>query len=116
MCLARLRCSRTHARARRQRLVLSHGWCPLVCALLLDAASTCHFSLVVAEGTPNGPGLRLAERMAAAGVPVRVIEPSAVARTMASVALVLSGAHAVRRDGGVVGEIGSFGLRTPRSQ
>ena len=41
-------------------------------------------------------------------MPVRMIEPCAVARVMASVALVLCGAHAVLQDGGVVGDIGTL--------
>ena len=62
-----------------------------------------HFTLVIAEGSPSGAGHQTAAAMLGAGVPVRVIEPRAVARSMAQVALVLCGADAVLGDGGVLG-------------
>ena len=88
--------------------VLTHGFSPYVVALLLSAARKEHFTLLVAEGRPDGSGHRTAEEMRLAGVPVRLIEFSAVARCMAQVQLVLVGAEAVLGDGGVLAPVGTL--------
>ena len=91
-----------------ERCVLTHGCSASVTAILLRAAQSAHFTLIVAEGSAGGGGHATAAALLEAGVPVRMIEPCAVARVMASVALVLCGAHAVLQDGGVVGDIGTL--------
>ena len=91
-----------------ERCVLTHGCSASVTAILLRAAQSAHFTLIVAEGSAAGGGHATAAALLEAGVPVRMIEPCAVARVMASVALVLCGAHAVLQDGGVVGDIGTL--------
>ena len=89
-------------------VVLTHGFCPYVLALLLRTSQRAHFTVIIAEGSPSGSGHQTASEMLRAGVPVRVIEPCAVARCMAQVALVLCGAEAVLGDGGVLGKIGTL--------
>ena len=74
---------------------------------LLHAARSAHFTLVVAEGKAEGEGHRTAAALLQAGVPVRMIEPCAIAHCMGQVQLVLCGAHAVRQDGGVIGDLGT---------
>jgi len=87
--------------------VLTHGSFTAVTALLLLAARKAHFTLLVAEGSPDGEGHRTAAALSKAGVPVRMIEPCAVAHCMGRVQLVLCGAHAVTQEGGVVGDVGT---------
>ena len=87
--------------------VLTHGSFTAVTALLLLAARKAHFTLLVAEGSPDGEGHRTAAALGRAGVPVRMIEPCAVAHCMGRVQLVLCGAHAVTQEGGVVGDVGT---------
>ena len=88
--------------------VLTHGYCPHVTELLLRTAAQAHFTLVVSEGRPDGDGHRTASELMHAGVPVRIIEPGAVARCMAQCRLVLCGAHAVLGDGGVLAPVGTL--------
>ena len=88
--------------------VLTHGYCPHVTELLLRTAAQAHFTLVVSEGRPDGDGHRTASELMQAGVPVRIIEPGAVARCMAQCRLVLCGAHAVLGDGGVLAPVGTL--------
>ena len=88
--------------------VLTHGYCPHVTGLLLRMAKQAHFTLVIAEGRPDGDGHRTAQELLLAGVPVLIIEPGAVARCMAQCRLVLCGAHAVLGDGGVLARIGTL--------
>ena len=87
--------------------VLTHGSSASVTALLLHAARSAHFTLVVAEGKAEGEGHRTAAALMQAGVPVRMIEPCAIAHCMGQVQLVLCGARAVRQDGGVIGDLGT---------
>lgn len=87
---------------------MTHGYSPYAIALLLRAAQEAHFTLLVAEGRPDGPGHRTANELLGAGVPVRMIEPGAMARCMAQVQLVLCGAHAVLADGGVLAPVGTL--------
>lgn len=90
--------------------VLTHGYSRHVAALLLRVAEQAHFTLVVAEGRPDGDGHRTARELLQAGVPVRMIEPGAVARCMAQCRLVLCGAHAVLSDGGVLAPLGTLNM------
>jgi hypothetical protein len=88
-------------------LVLTHGFSPFVVALLLQARHT-HFTLLIAEASVHGDGHRTADIFLKAGVPVRMIEPCAIAQCMGQVQLVLCGAHAVLGDGGVVARVGTL--------
>lgn len=89
-------------------VVLAHGASACVIALLLAASRELHFTLVVAEGRPDGEGHATARALMEQGVPVRMLEPCAVAGYMSKVHLVLCGAHALLSDGGLVGEIGTY--------
>lgn len=88
--------------------VLTIGASRYVSALLRNAATCTHFTVVIAEDRPDGSGHRTAAELLEAGVPVRMIEFGAVARCMAQVQLVVCGAHAVLADGGVLGPVGTL--------
>ena len=75
----RLRCGRV-ARPKSPTLQLSNS-------RLLHAARSAHFTLVVVEGKAEGEGHRTAATLLQAGVPVRMIEPCAVAHCMGQVQL-----------------------------
>jgi len=79
-----------------------------VTALLLAAASTKHFSVIVAESHAEGQGHRTARELAAAGVPITMIEDAAVAYYMPRCQMVLSGAEAVAESGGIINKTGTY--------
>ena len=87
--------------------VLTLGYSRVVVALLLEAARTKHFSVVVAESHPQGDGHKTASQLADAGVPVTVVEDAAVAYAMARCQMVLCGAEAVLESGGIINKIGT---------
>lgn len=93
--------------AAEQRCVLVVGSSASLIALLQAAALRCHFTLLVAEGRADGFGHATAAALELS-VPVRIIEPTAMARCMSRVRLVLCAAHTVLHDGGIVGELGTL--------
>lgn len=88
--------------------VLTLGYSRSVVALLLAAAKTKHFSVVVAESHPEGDGHQTATQLADAGVPVTVVEDAAVAYAMSRCQMVLCGAEAVLESGGIINKIGTY--------
>ena len=96
------------ATAESSSCVLTLGFSRYVTALLLGLAQHVHYTLLIAEGRPSGDGHRTARELMKVGVPVRMIEPSAISRCMTQVQVVICGAHAVLGDGGVVAHIGTL--------
>ena len=96
------------AAAEASSWVLTYGFCPYVTALLLRASRHAHFTLLIAESRPDGPGHRTAEALLDEGVPVLMIEFASVARYMGQVELVIVGADAVLADGGVLAPVGTL--------
>lgn len=89
-------------------VVLTTGFSRVVVALLLAAARTRHFSVMVAESHPEGEGHKTARQLAEAGVPVTLIEDAAVAYAMSRCQLCLCGAAAVLESGGVISKTGTY--------
>ena len=89
-------------------VVLTTGHSRVVVALLLEAAKSTHFSVIVAESHPEGDGHATAQHLVAAGVPVTIIEDAAVAHAMARSQMVLCGAEAVVESGGVISKTGTY--------
>jgi len=89
-------------------VVLTQGYSRIVTALLLAAASTKHFSVIVAESHAEGDGHRTARELAAAAVPVTMVEDAAVGYVMARCQMVLVGAEAVAESGGIINKTGTF--------
>jgi translation initiation factor eIF-2B subunit alpha len=89
-------------------VVLTHGYSRMVVAVLLAAAESRHFRVIVAESHPDGGGHTTAQQLADAGVPVTVIEDAAVARSMSRVQMVMCGAEAVVESGGIVSKTGTY--------
>ena len=81
-------------------VVLTQGYSRVVVALFLEAAKTKHFSVMVAESHPDGDGHTTASMLTEAGVPVTMVEDSAVAHVMPRCQMVLCGAEAVVESGG----------------
>ncbi|KAF0686292.1 Aste57867_21898 [Aphanomyces stellatus] len=88
--------------------VLTHGASRVVTKLLLQAAQTKHFSVVVTEGRPNGSGYKTAELLSNAGIPTTVIVDAAMGYYMEKVDMVVVGAEGVVENGGIVNKIGTF--------
>ncbi|OQR91934.1 translation initiation factor eIF-2B subunit alpha [Achlya hypogyna] len=88
--------------------VLTHGASRVVTGLLLQAAKTKHFSVVVTEGRPNGAGYKTAELLSNAGIPTTVIVDAAMGYYMEKVDMVIVGAEGVVENGGIVNKIGTF--------
>ena len=89
-------------------VVLTQGHSRMVLAVLLTAAARRHFRVIVAESHPEGDGHKTAHALAAAGVPVTMIEHAAVAHGMPRVQMVLCGAEAVVESGGIISKTGTF--------
>lgn len=89
-------------------VVLTQGHSRVVVALLLEAARTRHFSVIVAESHPDGEGHATAEALTQASVPVTMIEEAAVAYAMSRCQMVLCGAEAVLESGGVINKTGTY--------
>lgn len=91
--------------------VLTTGWSRVVAAILLEAAKTKHFAVVILEGRPDAAGARAAQCYAAeTNIPVTVVADSAMAFILERVDMVLTGADAVVENGGVVNKLGTAAL------
>lgn len=92
-------------------LVLTHGHSRVVLAILQRAvAQGSHFSVVVAEGRPDGTGITMAKALDEMGIPVTLVLDSGVAYVMERVDMVLTGAEAVVENGGIVNKLGTYGI------
>jgi translation initiation factor eIF-2B subunit alpha len=92
--------------------VLTHGWSRVVASVLLKAAETKHFDIIVLEGRPDAAGARAAKFYAthSSSIPTTVVLDSAMGYIMESVDIVLTGAEAVVENGGCVNKIGTYAL------
>lgn len=79
--------------------VLTHGWSRVVASVLLKAAETKHFDIIILEGRPDAAGARAAKYYAthSSNIPTTVVLDSAMGYIMESVDIVLVGAEAVRK-------------------
>lgn len=97
--------------------VLTTGFSRVVVALLLHAAQALkkRFTVLLTESHASGLGYTLARTLAAAGIPVTVIDDAAVAVGLERADLVLCGAEAVVENGGVISKArATLGARFPR--
>jgi translation initiation factor 2B subunit (eIF-2B alpha/beta/delta family) len=60
------------------------------------------------EGRPDRTGLRMSNKLAALGIPVKVLIDSAVAYSMDEVDMVFVGADAVVESGGIINMMGTY--------
>ncbi|CAJ1915581.1 unnamed protein product [Cylindrotheca closterium] len=90
--------------------VLTHGWSRVVASVLLKAAETKHFDIIILEGRPDGAGARAAKLYAEhdSNIPTTVVLDSAMGYIMESVDIVLTGAEAVLENGGCVNKMGTY--------
>lgn len=100
----------SHSFIRDNHTVLLHGFSRVTLCVLLEAAKTKHFQVVITEGRPKNGGYKAAKALHKAGIPVTVVLDSAMAYTMSKVDLVLVGAEAVVESGGIVNKIGTYTL------
>jgi translation initiation factor eIF-2B subunit alpha len=94
--------------------VLTHGWSRVVASVLLKAAETKHFDIIILEGRPDAAGARAAKFYAthSSNIPTTVVLDSAMGYIMESVDIVLVGAEAVVENGGCVNKMGTYALAT----
>lgn len=87
--------------------VLTTGYSRVVVALLLHAAQKLkkRFTVLLTESHVDGPGYALGGTLAAAGIPVTVIDDAAVAVGLERADMVLCGAEAVVENGGVISKV-----------
>lgn len=90
--------------------VLTHGWSRVVSSLLIKAAETRHFSIIVLEGRPDASGAKSAKVYADAGIPTTVVLDSAMGYVMERADLVVVGAEGVVENGGVVNKMGTYAM------
>lgn len=99
-----------HSFIRENQTILIHGWSRVVTSLLLKAAETKHFDLVVLEGRPDETGTKAAEFYTQKGIPTTLILDSAMGYKMPAVDIVLVGAEGVVENGGIVNKVGTYAL------
>lgn len=92
--------------------VLTHGWSRVVASVLLEAAETKHFDIIVLEGRPDAAGAKVAQAYAShpSKIPTTVVLDAAMGYIMDSVDIVLVGAEAVVENGGCVNKLGTYSL------
>lgn len=88
--------------------VLIHGNSRVVLALLLKAAESKQFNIIITEGRPNNDGYILAKTFIDAGIPTKVILDCAVGSVMDQVDLCLVGAEGVMENGGIINKLGTY--------
>eukprot|EP00611_Tribonema_gayanum_P023824 TRINITY_DN5094_c0_g3_i4.p1 TRINITY_DN5094_c0_g3~~TRINITY_DN5094_c0_g3_i4.p1 ORF type:complete len:341 (+),score=131.75 TRINITY_DN5094_c0_g3_i4:58-1023(+) len=96
-----------HGFVRDGAVIMTHGYSRVVASLLLRAAQTKHFTIMIPEGRPEGAGFEAAAVFSKAGIPVSVILDSAVGYFMEQVDLCVVGAEGVVENGGVVNKVGT---------
>jgi translation initiation factor eIF-2B subunit alpha len=94
--------------------VLTHGWSRVVAAILLKAAETKNFDIILLEGRPDAAGAKAARAYASheSKIPTTVVLDSAMGHVMETVDVVLVGAEAVVENGGFVNKMGTYALAT----
>mmetsp|Transcript_27182 Transcript_27182/g.58200 ORF Transcript_27182/g.58200 Transcript_27182/m.58200 type:complete len:393 (-) Transcript_27182:210-1388(-) len=94
--------------------VLTHGWSRVVAAILLKAAETKNFDIILLEGRPDAAGAKAAAAYASheSKIPATVVLDSAMGHVMETVDVVLVGAEAVVENGGFVNKMGTYALAT----
>eukprot|EP00538_Stauroneis_constricta_P011813 CAMPEP_0119563326 /NCGR_PEP_ID=MMETSP1352-20130426/23033_1 /TAXON_ID=265584 /ORGANISM="Stauroneis constricta, Strain CCMP1120" /LENGTH=362 /DNA_ID=CAMNT_0007611895 /DNA_START=127 /DNA_END=1215 /DNA_ORIENTATION=+ len=93
--------------------VLTHGWSRVVASILMQAAETKNFDIVILEGRPDAAGAKAAKFYASHSsnnIPTKVVLDSAMGYIMESVDIVLVGAEAVVENGGCVNKVGTYAL------
>ena len=94
--------------------VLTHGWSRTVASVLLEAAKTKHFDIIILEGRPDATGAKVAQSYSthSSNIPTKVVLDSAMGYIMESVDIVLVGAEAIVENGGCVNKLGTYALAT----
>ena len=91
--------------------VLVHGNSRVVAALVLKAALSKTFNVILTEGRPmHDLTSTLQQQFADAGIPTKIVPDSAVAAVMEQVDLCLVGAEGVMENGGIINKLGTFQL------
>jgi translation initiation factor eIF-2B subunit alpha len=92
--------------------VLTHGWSRVVASILLKAAETKHFDIIILEGRPDASGAKAAKFYGthSSNIPTTVVLDAAMGYVMESVDIVLTGAEAVVENGGCVNKLGTYAL------
>lgn len=90
--------------------VLTHAKSRVVMELLIRAAETKNFSVIVTEGRPECTGYFTAQKLEELGIPVSIVLDSGVAAVMERVDVVVVGAEGVLENGGIVNKLGTYQL------
>ena len=88
--------------------MLIHGNSRVTRALVLKAAKSKQFNVIVTEGRPGGDGVEAARAFIKAGIPTRMVLDSAVASVIDQVDMCLCGAEGVMENGGIVNKTGTY--------
>ena len=97
-----------HSFISEESTVLIHGNSRVAKALVLKAARSKQFNVIVTEGRPGGDGVEAARTFIKAGIPTRMVLDSAVASVIDQVDLCLCGAEGVMENGGIVNKTGTY--------
>jgi translation initiation factor eIF-2B subunit alpha len=90
-------------------LVVGYSRC-VIQILLSVAEKGKRFNVLVNEGRPNEAGYLTANDLKKANIPVKVILDCAIAKNIANVDFVLTGAESVVESGGIINCIGTYNI------
>mmetsp|Transcript_35873 Transcript_35873/g.33973 ORF Transcript_35873/g.33973 Transcript_35873/m.33973 type:complete len:346 (-) Transcript_35873:87-1124(-) len=88
--------------------VLVHGNSRVVAALLLKAAESKQFNVMITEGRPLAETVDLIKVFREAGIPTSMVLDCAVGAVMDEVDLCLVGAEGVMENGGIINKLGTY--------
>ena len=97
-----------HSFIQEGNTVLVHGNSRVVTALIIKAAESKQFNVVITDGQPAGDGMEAAEIFIQHKIPTTIINDAAVGKYMEHVNLCLVGAEGVMENGGIVNKLGTF--------
>ncbi|KAL0224102.1 hypothetical protein P9112_003492 [Eukaryota sp. TZLM1-RC] len=90
--------------------ILVHGYSQVACLVLERIAEEKEIKVIVSEGLPMFNGYETADRLSKSNISVTIVSDSAVASILHSVTMVLFGAEGITENGGLINQIGSYGI------
>ncbi|KAL0225451.1 hypothetical protein RCL1_003363 [Eukaryota sp. TZLM3-RCL] len=91
-------------------VVLIHGYSRVVCKVLESISRNRQLTVFVTESSPMNNGYRTARLLAKSIANLHIITDSSVASVLPRVSSVLLGADGITENGGIVNQVGTFGL------
>nr|KAJ3423149.1 translation initiation factor eIF-2B subunit alpha [Polyrhizophydium stewartii] len=89
-------------------VILIHSYSRVVMMMLVKAAVSKRFKVIVTDASPSDSGRRAVEELRRSGIPAALINDTAVGYIIEKVDMVLVGAEGVVQNGGLINQIGTY--------